>query len=395
VVDSAAVARVLLTNAMLLDPERQEAAAGGLLVEDGRIHACIPAGHESPIDARHVDLGGRRLAPGFIDLHLHGDLVFAAADAMPAALHRMAASLLRHGTTAFLATTVAWEPAELTKRVRSLADALDSGGFAGATPLGIHLEGPWLNPAAAGAQPVSGIGPYDAGAGPRVLDDAGDWLRMVTLAPEVDGASALLAQLAARRVVAALGHSLAPAETIEAARDGGLTHVTHLFNAMGGMHHRSPGVAGCVMTDSALTCDLICDGAHVDPRMVRVAAACLGERLVLISDRIEMPPRGSSGVPHSFGSGAVRDDGTALRLADGRLAGSSLQLDRALRNAVAFGALSEIEAVAALTLRPARVLGIETQRGTLRPGARADFAVLDGTGCVVETWLAGERVDPV
>jgi N-acetylglucosamine-6-phosphate deacetylase len=125
--------------------------------------------------------------------------------------------------------------------------------------------------------------------------------------------------------------------------------------------------------------------------MVRLAAVCLGERLVLISDRIELPGNRAQGAG-SLGSGVLHDDGAALRLPDGRLAGSSLQLDRALRNAVAFAALSEVDAVAALTLRPAKVLGIESERGTLRPGARADFAVLDDAGHVVETWLAGRRV---
>jgi N-acetylglucosamine-6-phosphate deacetylase len=194
--------------------------------------------------------------------------------------------------------------------------------------------------------------------------------------------------LTQRKIVVALGHSLARQDDLDAAIERGMTHVTHLFNAMGPIHHREPGVAGCVMADDRLTCDLICDGVHVHPRMVAVAARALAERLVLITDRIE-PPEGQA----SFGSGQVCDDGTALRLPGGRLAGSTLTLDRAIRNAARYGAMTELEAVAAATLRPARVLGIEAERGTLRIGARADLAILDAAGQVVQTWMGGSRLD--
>jgi N-acetylglucosamine-6-phosphate deacetylase len=166
-----------------------------------------------------------------------------------------------------------------------------------------------------------------------------------------------------------------------------MTHVTHLFNAMGPIHHREPGVATCAMTDERLTCDLICDGVHVHPRVFDLAARVLADRLILITDRIDVP----SGDDASFGSGRVTDDGSALRLPDGRLAGSTLTLDRAIRNARSFGAMSDLEAIAAATLRPAKVLGLESERGSLRIGARADFAILDPDGSVAQTWIQGER----
>jgi N-acetylglucosamine-6-phosphate deacetylase len=159
---------------------------------------------------------------------------------------------------------------------------------------------------------------------------------------------------------------------------------------MGPLHHREPGLAGAALADARLTCDLICDGAHVHPTMVRAAARALGDRLVLITDRIE--PTGRSGTALSFGSGPVSDDGVALRLPDGRLAGSCVTLEIALRNARRFAGLSLLEAVAACTLRPALRLGIECERGTLRPGARADFAVLDADGSLQSTWIGGQCV---
>ena len=140
------------------------------------------------------------------------------------------------------------------------------------------------------------------------------------------------------------------------------------------------------MADERLTADLICDGAHVHPHLLRAAARALGERLILITDRIDPGPGAD------FGSGALRDDGTALRLADGRLAGSRLTLDRAVQNAKRFAALGALEAISACTLRPARLLGIERERGTLRRGARADLVVLDAALRVRETWRGGECV---
>jgi N-acetylglucosamine-6-phosphate deacetylase len=152
---------------------------------------------------------------------------------------------------------------------------------------------------------------------------------------------------------------------------------------MSGLQHRAPGLAGAALADDRLTCDLICDGVHVHPLAVRLAARAKRERLLLITDRVA-PGAG-------FGAGVLVDDGVALRLADGRLAGSRLTLDRAVHNAVAFGALSQLEAIAAVTLRPAVLLGLERERGTLRAGARADLVVLDPAGAVAETWLAGRR----
>lgn len=374
---------LLFENAQILDPERAAPERGSLLVRGGRIVERLERGARAPEDARRVVLDGLALAPGFIDLHFHGELVFARGEAFIKALARSTQARAREGTTAFLATSVAWPGERLSEFVEGAARAVAAASDAGAVPLGIHLEGPWINAAAAGAQPSEAIRACRPEEVRELLARADGAVRLVTLAPEVEGSRELLEILAAAGVVAALGHSLASAPQIDVAVAEGLCHVTHLFNAMGYRDRRAPGVAEHALADDRLGCDLICDGVHVAPDLVVAACETKGERLSLITDRLEPAPGAG------FGSGELRDDGVAIRLPDGRLAGSSLSLERALRNAVAFGAMTRLEAVAACSLRPARVLGLEAERGTLRVGARADLVALDPDNRVVETWIGG------
>jgi len=379
--------RVWLRNAQLVDPEAAAPAPGSLLVEGGRIAGRLGPQEAGPREAETVDLGGAWLVPGLIDLHHHGSAVFAPEDAIAAKVAHDASQLVRHGVTAFLVTSVAWPGPRLAAFVTRAAAAVGAAPASGAVPVGLHLEGPWISPAAAGAQPREGIRPYDPREAAALLDRGEGLIRMVTLAPEVPGAPALQEALARRGIVGALGHTLTQVDDAERVIERGARHVTHLYNAMAPFHHRRPGLVGLALADPRLTCDLVCDGAHVDPRVVAFSARALGERLVLISDRVEPPPGTAD-----FGGGPVADDGVALRLADGRLAGSRLTLERAVANARAFAGLSLPEAVAACTLRPARLLGLAPERGSLRPGARADLAVLGPDGSVRETWIDGRRV---
>jgi N-acetylglucosamine-6-phosphate deacetylase len=386
------VGRLLLRDAVLLDPEAAAPEPGGLLVESGRIAARLRRGEAPPAEAKTVDLGGRWLAPGFIDLHFHGALIFPVARGPGAALDDAALSLVRHGTTAFLATIVAQPAGDLGEFVTQLASIMTQRSTPGAAALGIHLEGPWINPEAAGAQPLAAIRAYEAVEAEQIFDRGMGLIRMVTMAPELSGVSELQAALARRGIAMALGHSLASASEARQAVERGARHVTHLFNAMRVMHHREPGLAGVALIDEGLSFDLICDGVHVHPSMVALALRAKREGLILITDRVDPPGLAEGGSAPGFGSGALREDGLALRLPDGRLAGSRLTQDRALRNARELAGMTLLDAVAACSLRPARVLGIESERGTLRPGARADFAVLDDAARVTETWVEGNCV---
>ncbi len=384
------MARILLRNALLLDPEGREPRAASLLLDDGRIVAHLGAEAIGVGDAVVIDLGGLGLAPGFIDVHWHGSLPFGAPESLAAALQEASRERVKEGVTAFLPTSVSMPGAELAGFVANLAWALGTERCDGARPLGLHLEGPWISPHAAGAHPETGIHAVEMKEARSLFDRAGGTVRMVTLAPEIPGAEDLLAELARRGIAAALGHSMACAEDVERAIACGARHVTHLFNAMSPLQHRAPGLPGCALSDERLSFDLICDGIHVDPRVVKLAFKAQRDQLILITDRVD-PLLGGLG----RGMGTLSDDGHAIRLPDGRLAGSSLTLDVALRNACRHASVSLLEAVTACTLRPARLLGVESEHGTLRPGARADLTVIDAAGHVVETWVSGECVHAI
>ena len=376
------LSRQALRGATLIDPEADHLAEATLLIEDGRIVDRVTPDTMLGGDWQIVDMSGRFIAPGFVDLHFHGELAHAPVADFDAALARSAARMLKGGTTCFLATTMAWPHDTLGQTLEALQAAVSKTTLNGARCIGLHLEGPWINAHAPGAMSADYMHGYQAARDAELLDRAGDALAMVTLAPEIEGAMPLLAELAQRGVLAALGHSRASGPLINDAIGEGLRHVTHLFNAMGPMHHREPGVAGHALADDRLHCDLICDGEHVHPKMVRIAARALGERLVLISDRVDL----ETPTPDDA------TDGRPNRLPDGTLLGSRIDLSQAVQNLREYAGTALHDAVAACTLRPARLIGKEAECGTFRRGARADFAMLDAKGQLVETWLGGASV---
>jgi N-acetylglucosamine-6-phosphate deacetylase len=365
-------------------PDRRvvDPAAGGhpLAAGDDRRRAVAPV-------AARLDATGLLVAPGFVDLQCNG----AAGLDVTAAPERMwdvAAALPRWGVAAWLPTVIT-APAAI--RARALA-ALRSGppddGVPRATVLGLHFEGPFLAPKRLGAHDPRHL------AAPSVAAvEAEGWSRaagvaMVTLAPERPGALAVVRRLVDAGVVVAAGHSSATADEARAALDAGVTHVTHLFNAMAPLHHREPGLAGVALTDQRARVGLIADGLHVDPAVVAVAARALGDRLTLVTDAVAAlgaPPGpvrlGDVDATVSAGDGGVR-------LADGTLAGSTLALDRAVRNLVSFAGVPLSDAVRAATATPAAALGL-ADRGVVAPGAVGDLVLLTPSGELVATVVAG------
>jgi N-acetylglucosamine-6-phosphate deacetylase len=325
------------------------------------------------VDAPVVDLAGAWLLPGLIDLHMHGGGGHSVADSREAmegavAFHR------RHGTTATLVSLMTAPVEDLCEQLSWAAELVRRGPAPGGHVLGSHLEGPFLSPRRSGAQnPAHMIAP-DQAVLDRLVAAAGGGLRMVTLAPELDGALALIGPLRRQGVIVALGHSDATYEEARAAISAGANHATHLFNAMPSLHHRAPGLVGAAL-ETGIPCELINDGLHVHPAVVGVvtrAIACP----VLVTDAID-----ASGV----GDGTFVLGGQEVRVHEGEarltstesLAGSTLTMSEALRRAVRDSGLSIEQASAAASANPARVLGLEESLGSIAPGRRADLVVLD------------------
>jgi N-acetylglucosamine-6-phosphate deacetylase len=355
-------------------------------VEQGRIAAAVP-GH-APDEANEVvDLAGGWLLPGFIDVQVNGGGGVLLNDApTPEGIAAIAAAHARFGTTAMLPTLISATP-DLIARGLDAADEAIAAGVPGC--IGIHVEGPVLNAKRRGIHSEGNL---------RKLDDAMVDLLirpragrvLFTIAPEYLHADQARALVAAG-VVLAMGHSDADYETARAAFGMGVTGVTHLFNAMSALHHRNPGMVGAALENRSAWCGLIADGYHVHPAVMRIALASRPlDRFVLVTDA--MPCVGSDLERFTL-------DGREITVADGRcvgadgtLAGASLDMAGAVRNAVDMAGLSVAQAVDMATVQPAEFLGIAGERGTIAAGRTADFVQLDRAMAPLATWIAGERV---
>jgi N-acetylglucosamine-6-phosphate deacetylase len=359
----------------------------GYVVVSGDRVAGVGAG--PPPRDPDVTLADGVLVPGLVDLQVNGYYGVDLADADPAGWARVAARLPETGTTAFLPTYITAPVGELAEALRS-AKKIAAGAPAGARILGVHLEGPFLSPARAGAHRRDWIVPPSAGAVAELLAAGQDVLRLVTLAPEAEGALAAVAALVAAGVVVSVGHSDATAPQVADAASAGARMVTHLFNAQRGLHNREPGVAGQALTDQRLTSGLIVDLAHVVAPVCEIAFAAAPGRICLVTDAAAcagMPPGrylfGGEPVELPPGGGPpVRRDGT--------LAGSALRMDVALANAAGTG-LGLAGAVAAATRIPADLIG-RPDLGRLAPGAAADLVWLGDDLRARATWVGGEQV---
>ena len=341
-------------------------------------------------DLPTLDARGLHLVPGLIDMQCNGFGGHDVLDGDPAVLRALAAALPQYGCTAVLPTLITASPETLLRGVRAIAEvASDESGIAAAV-LGTHLEGPWLSPEHRGAHPREWVRPYDAAELDALLGAAAGTLRMVTLAPELPGHLEAVARLAGEGILVSLGHSGAGYEQAVAAARAGARMATHLFNAMGPLHHRAPGLAGAALTFPTLVPSLIPDGHHVHPAIVRLAARARGPLdFVAITDSVPaaaLPPG-----QYGWRGERVAWDGETVRLPDGTLAGSGLSPIEALRRLIAITGLSLSEALPAFTSTPARLLGQEQERGAIESGARADLLLLT-SDLRVHTTLVGGQV---
>jgi len=363
-----------------------------VLVADGRI-VEIAAGRARAVPAgtQTLDLGDSMIAPGYLDLHIHGSAGFDVMDDNAEALPVVERLLARHGVTGYYPTTVT-APLDATLRALGrLADAIDSPradkpAEHRACPLGIHLEGPFISHVRRGVHPAANLLPPKLETFERLWQAARGHVRMMTIAPELEGAAEVIVEAARRGVCVSLGHSDADFEATERGVAAGARHATHTFNAMRPLDHRSPGILGAALTDSRLSADIIADGVHLDPAIVKLFAAAKGaEQTVLITDATA-----ATGMPdgrYHLGSLEVEvKDGRCM--ADGKLAGSVLTMDKAVRNLARFAGWSLSQAVAAASRNPARVAGF-ANKGVLAAGADADFVVLNPDGDVLRTFIGG------
>ena len=372
---------------------------GIVVVEDRMIRAVGPRKTITvPSSARVVELGDKILAPGFIDVHIHGGAGHDVMEGTPEAVQAVARSVLQHGTTSFLPTTLSAPPDMLLQSLAGLRTILASWkarpGEPMAEPVGIHLEGPFISAECRGAHPQAHLQNPSVQLLQQCLDAAGGFARILTLAPELPGALDLLHYAAARGVRVALGHSAATYQQAMQAIEAGARHAVHVFNAMRPLHHRDPGILGAVLTDDRVTAEVIADGVHVAPPALRLLARCKGgSGTVLVTDAVSAT--GMSPGRYFLGGMEISlgdDPRTGLpccRNREGALAGSVLTQDRAVRNMVAMAGVSLQDAVRMASYNPARLLGLEERKGSLREGADADLVVLHPDGTVVGAMAQG------
>lgn len=361
-----------------------------VLVKESEI-AEVGPDLRTPRGAEVINATGLHIAPGFIDVHIHGGLgqMFEFADADGYA--KVAARLAESGITEFLATIAAL-PHDNALDAVTTATAF-AGATGGAKMIGIHMEGPYLSPEAAGAQLVSAMRKPSLDELEEYQKVAGDLLKIMTLAPELEGGLEFISELRRRDIVAAAGHSNATFDRIKEAVQAGLTHISHTYNAMRPLHHREPGVVGAALAMDALTTELICDGHHVHPAAVSVVMRCKPhDKIVLVSDAVAALglPEGDHdflGIPVLVKDGAVRMKNSE------NLAGSVLTLDVAIKNVFNWFAdipLREIFMMA--SLNPAKAIGMDSSKGQIAVGRDADIILVDERFEVALTMVEGQIV---
>lgn len=373
-------------NAILLTPHKRIKDA--VLTISGSVIESIKSKSDFfPKTGRVIDAHGGFVTPGFIDLHFHGAMGAETMDGTSDALLVMSEHCARHGVTTFYPTTWSAAPSAVMAAIECVR--LNAGCVTGARIAGIHLEGPYINPHYSGAQLEGNIRIAEINEYRRWFDSG--VVRIVTCAPEVKGVDEFINEALRYGVRVAIGHSNASYEQVKTVAAMGVTQATHLFNGMGGLHHREPGTAGGVLDDDCLLAQVICDGVHLHPAVLRlILKAKSYTRIALITDSIRGTGMADGLYSHD-GQEIIVKDGIA-RDENGRLSGSTLTMDKALCNMITYTGCSLQHALAMVTTVPAEEMGLGESRGQLEPGFDADLVLLGKNLEVKATMVAGNFV---
>jgi N-acetylglucosamine-6-phosphate deacetylase len=380
---------IAIEAATIFTPVRKF-APGRIIVDGGSIREIGNAEEvRIPQTAERIDASRFVVTPGFIDPHIHGcggvDVMAGTFDS----LNTVSRIVVRHGTTAFLPTTVSSPPEVLTNAISHLGKSLPAA-FEGATPVGIHLEGPFISEAKRGTHKSSAIASPNPDLLEQWIRSSNNAVRLLTIAPELHGIDKLLTVAQHFGVTVAMGHSDATFREARQAADRGVCYAVHTFNAMRGFSHRDPGIVGAVLADDRIFAEIISDGIHVDPAVIRTFARAKGKSRVLLAT----DATSATGMPdgrYRLGEDNVEVADGVCRDSEGRLAGSTLTQEIALRNFIDWTGWSFEDALLGLTLNPAHALKLD-KKGTLEVGADADIALMDSDFRVVMTFVGGRKV---
>ncbi|CDQ21062.1 N-acetylglucosamine 6-phosphate deacetylase [Halobacillus karajensis] len=380
---------LMITNVSIVT-EKETIPNGTVYIKDGTIEKISK--EKDRTHATHVIDGkgeNLTLVPGFIDVHIHGANGHDVMDATPEALDGLATQLPKEGTTSFLATTMTQSKENISRALKNAGEYIESQKREGkAEVLGVHLEGPFISEEKAGAQPPEHIAKPSLELFHKWQKESENHIKLVTIAPETDGALQFIKEICGKGVVCSLGHSSATLETANEAVKHGASHVTHLFNQMSGLHHREPGLVGAAFTNPELWVEMIVDHIHVHPEAVKLAYRMIGsKRTVLITDamRAKCLPEGI----YDLAGQSVRVQNGEARLEDGTLAGSILTLEEAAQKMQDFVGVNREELVQITSANAARELGVYHRKGSIAEKKDADLVILDEGGNVLVTICKG------